>query len=113
MHYTKPFPDQIDRIFRDHFRKWPRRFKWTVFLCFFFPAASYAANTHGTFDPSFLTIIVILFFGINALVVVWGLRLNSFAQRCYWHRNYHIGGATTLALIPLGILVLQYTKYCL
>lgn len=77
------------------------------------PMLSYAANTHGTVAPSFLTIIVILFFGINALVVIWGIRLNTFAQRSYWHRNYHIGGATVLALIPLALLVFQYSSYCL
>ncbi|MDF2184354.1 hypothetical protein [Grimontia hollisae] len=100
-------------MFRDRFRKWPRRFKWTVFCCFFMPMLSYAANTHGSVAPSFLTIIVILFFAINVLVVIWGVRLNTFAQRSYWYRNYHLGGATTLALVPLIVLILQYSTYCL
>lgn len=113
MHYNRPFPDQVDRIFRDHFRKWPRRFKWTVFCCFFLPLSFYFASNHGAFAPSFLTILVIAFLALNALVVLWGLRLNSFAQRSYWHKNYHIGGATSLALVPLSLLIFQYTKYCL
>ncbi|WP_255555630.1 hypothetical protein [Enterovibrio paralichthyis] len=77
------------------------------------PLSFYYASAHGTFAPSFLTILVIVFFAVNALVVIWGLRLNSFAQRSYWHRNYHISGTTTLALIPLALLAIQYTKYCL
>lgn len=112
MHHTKPFPDQIDCIFRDHFSKWPRRFKWTVFFCFCFPISVYFALTQGTFAPSFVTMMVLSLSTFNTLVVFWGLKLNSFAQR-YWHRNYHISGAVILSLLPLSTLVFQYTVYCL
>ncbi|WP_028025385.1 hypothetical protein [Enterovibrio calviensis] len=112
MHYSRPYPDQIDRIFRDHFRKWPRRFKWAVFFCFLLPISFYAALVDGMFAPSFLSILVIVFISINSVVILWGLRLNSFAQR-YWHRNYHIVGTTTLAVVPLSLLAIQYSKYCI
>lgn len=112
MNYNNASTDELHRIFQDHFKKWPRRFKWSVFICFFFPVFFYFSVINGDVSSSFYSPLFMFFLSINSVILFWGIKLYFFSKR-YWHRNYHIYRTCAFSLIPLLTLIFQYSKYCL
>ena len=112
MNYNKASTNELNKVFQDRFKKWPRRFQWSVFFCFLFPVFFYLLINNNDINNDFYSSVFGFLFVINLLILLWGIRLHIYSKR-YWHKNYYIYITCILALIPLHALLYQYTQYCL
>ena len=112
MNYNKASTNELNKVFQDRFKKWPRLFKWSVFFCFFFPLFFYLVINNNEIGKEFHSSVFAFFLVINLLILFWGIKLHLFSKR-YWHKKYYIYITCSFALIPLYVLIYQYTQYCL
>ncbi|WP_053062383.1 hypothetical protein [Photobacterium aquae] len=102
MSYSKPFPGQNERVFKDTFGKWPRLMRWLVLISLFPPMLTLFLVQQDYTSITALRDTVTWTLLSNSSLLLWGILLRIRARK-YWYRNYHIGKTMLLAFVPIAV----------